>query len=281
MNHELEPGLYIVATPIGNLSDISARAISTLAHVKYIACEDSRVTGKLLRHLDVTTPTLRYNDHSKQADRDNLLGLASERPVALVSDAGTPLISDPGFKLVRAAREAGISVYAVPGASAFVTALLLSGLPSDRFLFAGFLPNKAKARDDALAQYNALDATLIFYESAQRLAAALAAMAVLWPEREGAVVREITKKFEETRNGTLRQLAAFYAQNTVKGEICIVIGPPIQVAAQIDDDAVQSALAEALGAMSTGKAASSVAQQFGLDRKSLYDAALRIKDSLK
>jgi 16S rRNA (cytidine1402-2'-O)-methyltransferase len=279
MNHELEPGLYIVATPIGNLSDISERAIFTLAHVKYIACEDSRVTGKLLRHLDVTTPTLRYNDHSKQADRDNLLNLASEYAIALVSDAGTPLISDPGFKLVRAARDAGVAVHAVPGASAFITALLLSGLPSDRFLFAGFLPNKAKARDDALMQYNALDATLIFYESAQRLAAALAAMAASWPEREGAVIREITKKFEETRCGTLRELAAFYAQNSVKGEICIVIGPPIPVSAQIDDDAVQSALTEALETMSTGKAASFVAQQFSLERKSLYDAALRIKNN--
>lgn len=280
MNHELEPGLYIVATPIGNLSDISARAISTLTHVKYIACEDSRVTGKLLRHFDITTPTLRYNDHSKQADRDKLLVLASEHPVALVSDAGTPLISDPGFKLVRAARNAGVAVHAVPGASAFVMALILSGLPSDRFLFAGFLPNKAKARDDTLAQLAKLDATLIFYESAQRLAATLAAMAALWPEREAAIVREITKKFEETRNGILRELAAFYAQNSVKGEICIVIGPPLLVAVDIEDDAVQNALAEALATMSTGKAASFVAQQFGLDRKSLYDAALRIKNSM-
>ena len=280
MNHELEPGLYIVATPIGNLSDISGRAIATLRDVKFIACEDSRVTGKLLRHIDVTTPTLRYNDHSKVADRENLLALASEHAIALVSDAGMPLISDPGFKLVRAAREAGVHIHAIPGASAFVTALVLSGLPSDCFLFAGFLPNKAKARSDELQQYNALNATLIFYESAQRLGDALAAMADLWPGREAAVVREITKKFEECRNGTLAELAEYYGQNSVKGEICIIVGPPIVVAAKVEDEAVQKALADALNNMPTGKAASHVAQLFGLDRKSLYDAALTIKKGL-
>ena len=197
-----DSGLYVVATPIGNLADMSQRAIAILEAADIVAVEDSRVTGKLLHHLGLKKKMRRYNDHSSESDRLSLVAAARDGVVALVSDAGTPLISDPGYKLVRSARAAGVEVFAAPGPSAAIAALSICGLPTDRFLFAGFLPSKAKARADALAELAGVKATLVFYESGPRLAATLAAIAEVYGDREVAVARELTKKFEEVVTGT-------------------------------------------------------------------------------
>ncbi|MCB2079796.1 MAG: 16S rRNA (cytidine(1402)-2'-O)-methyltransferase, partial [Novosphingobium sp.] len=196
MDQTLSPGLYIVATPIGNLGDITLRAIEVLRGVAAVACEDTRVTGKLLHHLGLKKRMIRYDDHADEVARGRLLALMAEKPVALVSDAGTPLISDPGFRLVREARDAGLAVTSLPGPSAAIVALTLSGLPSDRFLFAGFLPNKDKGRADVLAELATVPATLVFYETAPRLEAALCAIDTNLPGRTVSVARELTKKFE-------------------------------------------------------------------------------------
>ena len=276
--HDPEPGLYIVATPIGNLGDLSARARQVLEQADLIACEDSRVTGGLLHHLGFKRPLVRYDDHARPADRERLIAAALQGPVALVSDAGTPLISDPGYRLVREARDAGVTIHSIPGPSAVIVALTLAGLPTDRFYFHGFLPNKAGARDREIAGLAAIPATLVFYESAKRIAACLAALQAGLGNREAAVVREISKKFEETRTGTLAELAAFYEDATPKGEIVLVVGPPIEEAGETDEDAVAAALAEALATMPPGKAAGDVARRFGLDRKALYAQIMAERD---
>ena len=183
MDSAWSPGLYIVATPIGNLGDITLRGIETLRGVAAVACEDTRMTGKLLNHLGIKKRMIRYDDHASDETREHLLALMAEQAIALVSDAGTPLISDPGFRLVRDARERGIAVTSLPGASAVVMALTLAGLPTDRFLFAGFLPNKDKARRDVLAELAEVPATLVFYETAPRLGASLAAIGEVLPGR--------------------------------------------------------------------------------------------------
>lgn len=270
VNHDPEPGLYIVATPIGNLGDLSERARRVLEQADMIACEDSRVTGGLLHHLGFKRPLVRYDDHAKPADRERLIAAALQGPVALVSDAGTPLISDPGYKLVREAREAGVAIHSVPGPSALIVALTLAGLPTDRFYFHGFLPNKAGARDKEIGSIAAIPATLVFYESAKRIAACLVALQRGLGNREAAVVREISKKFEETRTGTLAELASYYGDVTPKGEIVLVVGPPLADTGAVDEVAVEGALAEALASMPPGKAAGEVARRFGLDRKALY-----------
>jgi 16S rRNA (cytidine1402-2'-O)-methyltransferase len=221
MDTPLSPGLYIVATPIGNLGDITVRAVATLRGVAAVACEDTRVTGKLLSHLGIKARLIRYDDHASDATRDYLLAMAAEHAVALVSDAGTPLISDPGFKLVRAAREMGVAVTSAPGVSAVVMALTLSGLPSDRFLFAGFLPSKDKARREMLRELAAIPATLVLYETSPRLTDALAAIGAELPGREVAVARELTKKFEECRTGAAAELIAHYTAHPPKGEIVL------------------------------------------------------------
>jgi 16S rRNA (cytidine1402-2'-O)-methyltransferase len=275
-----DSGLYIVATPIGNLADISRRAIALLTAADIVAVEDSRITGKLLHHLGIKAKMRRYNDHSSAEDRDRLINAARDNIVVLVSDAGTPLISDPGYKLVRAAREAGVYVSTAPGPSAAIAALSICGLPTDRFLFAGFLPNKAKARDEAVASYAAIDATLVFYESGPRLGAALAALSAGLGPREGAVARELTKKFEEVVTGTLPELAARYLADEPKGEIVIIIGPPDQVS-HIEAGDVEAALTEALTRLPTAKAAAEVAKRFGLERSDVYARATTIKAALK
>lgn len=268
----LSPGLYIVATPIGNLGDITLRAVATLRGVAAIACEDTRVTGRLLHHLGVKKPLRRYDDHADAAARDTLIDLMREAPVALVSDAGTPLISDPGYRLVRAAREAGIAVTSLPGPSALVTALTLAGLPTDRFLFAGFLPSRDKARDDALGELAHIAATLVFYEAGPRLVDTLAAMARLLPRREIAVARELTKLFEECRSGSAEALAEHYRAHPPKGEIVLLAGPASAEVA--DDAAIDAALAEALARLPASQAARDVAKALGLDRRTLYARAL-------
>jgi 16S rRNA (cytidine1402-2'-O)-methyltransferase len=275
MDQLLEPGLYIVATPIGNLGDITLRAIDVLRGVSAIACEDTRVTGRLLNHLGLKKRMIRYDDHAGEAGRDRLLALMATEPVALVSDAGTPLISDPGFKLVRHARDAGIAVTSLPGPSAAIVALTLSGLPSDRFLFAGFLPSKAKAKADALMELATVPATLVFYESAQRLLDTLAAIGDRLPGREVSVARELTKKFEECRTGPPHELATYYAAHPPKGEIVLLLGPPVEGDPQdVDVDALLKAELETAKA---SQAAAKVAKATGLDRKVLYARAMELK----
>lgn len=275
MDKPLAPGLYIVATPIGNLGDVTFRAVETLRGVSAVACEDTRLTGKLFQLLGVKQKLVRYDDHASEETRDYLLGLAAQQPVALVSDAGTPLISDPGFKLVRAARERGIAVTSLPGASAAIVALTLSGLPSDRFLFAGFLPNKDKARRETLAELAAVPATLVFYETAPRLADALAAIGEVMPGREVGVARELTKKFEECRTGSPAELIAYYEAHPPRGEIVLVVGPPAaKEAADFDIDAM---LLAALETEKASQAAAQVAKATGLDRKVLYARAMELK----
>src|SRR3954454_7355643 len=207
MNERLAPGLYIVATPIGNLGDFSPRAAETLRRADRILVEDTRVTAKLLAHIGAKVPMTRYDDHSSDRDRDAIVARLGDQAIALVSDAGTPLISDPGYKLVRAARVAGHAVHTVPGASAAIAALTLAGLPTDRFLFLGFLPSKPKARADAISEVGGIRATLVLYESGPRLGDTLDALADTLGDRDGAVARELTKLHEECVTGTLSELA--------------------------------------------------------------------------
>ena len=271
----IDSGLYIVATPIGNLADLSQRAIALLRAADIVAVEDSRVTGKLLNHIGLKKRMRPYHDHSSERDREDLLAAAQNGVVVLVSDAGTPLISDPGYKLVRSAREAGIAVFTAPGPSAAIAALSISGLPTDRFLFAGFLPSKAKARADVLAELGDVKSTLVFYESGPRLGASLAAMADVLGNRDAAVARELTKRYEEVVCGGLVELAARYADQEPKGEIVVVIGPPTEQPVETGD--VDAALREALETLPVSKAAGQIAKRFGLDRSEVYARAMEIK----
>lgn len=272
----LVPGLYIVATPIGNLGDLSPRAAEVLAGCAVIAVEDSRVTAKLLHHIGIKRPMTPYHDHNAEGVRPGLIARMGHEAVALVSDAGTPLISDPGYKLVRDARAAGHLVVTVPGPCAAIAALTLAGLPTDRFLYLGFLPPKAAARATAIREVAAVRATLVLYESGPRLGATLATLAEELGDRDAAVTREITKRFEEAVTGTLGQLAERYADAPPRGEIVIVIAPPGEPEAASEADA-DAALAEALTRLSTGQAASEVAKKLGVDRKALYARALEMK----
>jgi 16S rRNA (cytidine1402-2'-O)-methyltransferase len=276
MNAILQPGLYIVATPIGNLGDISARARAIFEAADVIAVEDSRVTAKLLNHLVIKRQMIPYHDHNGDRVRPGLITRMGSEIVLLVSDAGTPLISDPGYKLVRDARAAGHFVTTIPGPCAAVAALTLAGLPTDRFFFMGFLPPKAKARADAIAEIASLRATIIFYESGPRLGAALAALAKGLGDREAAVAREISKTFEETVSGTLASLAARYAEAPPKGEIVIIVGPPGE-APPTAPETVEAALVAALKSLSPAQAAGEVARATGADRKALYALALALK----
>jgi 16S rRNA (cytidine1402-2'-O)-methyltransferase len=276
MTEKLVPGLYIVATPIGNLADLTIRAADILSRADVIAVEDSRVTAGLLRHIGVKRPMIPYHDHNAEGMRPGLIARMASEAVALVSDAGTPLISDPGYKLVRDARAAGHVVVTIPGPCAAIAALTLAGLPTDRFLFAGFLPSKVHARAEAIAEIAGVRATLVFYESGQRLSATLAALAEGLGERECGVAREITKRFEECVTGTLSALAERYADAPPKGEIVIVVAPPGAPAPATQDDA-DTALREALTRLPTSKAAGEVAKALGLDRRELYARAMAMK----
>ena len=272
------PGLYIVATPIGNLRDITLRALDLLTAADLVACEDTLVTAKLMAHYGLGAPRLPYHEHNAEQMRPRLIErLKAGAIVALVSDAGTPLISDPGYKLVRAAIAEGIAVTALPGASSAMAGLVLSGLPSDRFLFAGFLPPKSAARQRTLAELVELRATLIFFETAPRLAASLADMASVFGERPAAVARELTKLFEEVRRAPLGTLAAHYRDNgPPKGELMVLVGPPEEAAAIPDDEAIDAALNAALATMSVKDASSAVAQATGQPRRLVYQRALAL-----
>jgi 16S rRNA (cytidine1402-2'-O)-methyltransferase len=277
MVSKFDPGLYIVAGPIGNLSDLTPRAAELLREADIVAVEDSRVSAKLLRHAGSDRPMIPYHDHSSEHLRAQLVDRMAGEVVALLSDAGTPLISDPGYKLVRDARAAGRHVTTLPGPSAAIAALTLSGLPTDRFLFVGFLPSKEKARADALSEIAAIRATLIFYESGPRLSASLAAMAEALGDREAAVVREISKTFEETVSGRLSELSARYADAPPKGEIVVIAGPPGDAPPPSAEDS-DAALKEAMTRLPVSKAAGEVAKKLGLDRRTLYARAMELKE---
>ncbi|MFO1259688.1 MAG: 16S rRNA (cytidine(1402)-2'-O)-methyltransferase [Sphingomonadaceae bacterium] len=276
MVEPLSPGLYIVAGPIGNLSDLTPRAADILCRADVVAVEDSRVSARLLRHAGSDRSMLPYHDHSDEAVRARLVARMASEAVALLSDAGTPLISDPGYKLVRDARAAGRFVTTIPGPCAAIAAMTVSGLPTDRFLFMGFLPAKAKARGDALAEVAGLRATLVFYESGPRLSASLSDMALALGDREACVARELTKLHEEARTGALTELARYYADAPPKGEIVVVVGPPGEDEPATADDA-DALLRDALERLPVGKAASEVAKATGLDRRALYARALELK----
>ncbi|MDK9695923.1 MAG: 16S rRNA (cytidine(1402)-2'-O)-methyltransferase [Siculibacillus sp.] len=277
----LSCGLHVVATPIGNLADTTLRALETLAGADVIACEDTRVTRVLLDRFAIRTPLLSYNDHNAGERRPRLLEMLAEgRAVALVSDAGTPLVSDPGYKLVAEALAAGHRVVPVPGASAVLAALVASGLPSDAFLFAGFLAPKSEARRRRIEDLARVPATLIFYESPHRLADSLADLAaVLGEARPAVVARELTKLFEEVVRGPLGDLAATFAARAVKGEIVVLVGPPAEEATSASD--VDAMLRAALARQAPGKAVAEVARLTGADRKALYERAMMLKDETK
>lgn len=275
MGDPLQPGLYIVATPIGNLGDITLRALDVLRRCDGVACEDTRITGKLLKHHGVSQPLWRYDDHSGEKDRARLVESMRTRAVALVSDAGTPLVSDPGYRLVADAREAGVPITTLPGACAAIAGLTLSGLPNDRFLFAGFLPAKEKARRESLDELADLDATLVFYETGPRLTKSLAAIAAWGPQRTVCVARELTKLYEEARRGTAQELVDHYAAHPAKGEIVLLIGPP--AISETSDADVDGLLRELLDQMSPSKAAAEAARRTGRRKAELYPRAMELK----
>jgi len=273
---QITAGLYLVATPIGNLRDITLRALETMAAADVIACEDSRVTRKLTEHYGIATPLTPYHEHNAAEARPKILArLASGQTVALVSDAGTPLISDPGYKLVREASEAGYAVIAVPGASAVLTALTGSGLPTDRFFFEGFLPPKQIARQKRIAEIANVPATLVLFESGPRVGAALADLAAVLGAREAAICRELTKLHEEIRRGDLEQLAQHYAADAeTRGEIVIVVAPPGEDTQNAGD--VDELLRQALARVSVKDAVGEVALATGRPRREVYQRALAL-----
>ena len=274
----LEAGLYVVATPIGNLRDITLRALDVLGAAGRVYAEDTRVARKLLDAYGLRPRLGAYHEHNAEAARGEILAaLDAGESVALISDAGTPLVSDPGFKLVRAAIEAGHRVFPIPGASALLAGLVVSGLPTDRFVFAGFLPPKASARRAALEELADMDATLIFYETGPRLAESLADMAGVLGARGGVVARELTKLFEEARRETLDVLAAHYeSAGAPKGEIVVIVAPPLP-RGEASDEELDAFLVSALGE-GVKEAAARAAAALGVPRKRAYARALALKD---
>lgn len=274
------PGLYLVATPIGNLADITLRALWVLQLADVLLCEDTRVTRKLLSAYGIPARLVAYHEHNAHAMRDTVLEhLAAGKRVALVSDAGTPLISDPGYRLVVDAHAAGHHVTSLPGASSVTLALTLAGLPTDRFLFAGFLPAKAQARRQAIAELAAIPATLVLLEAPHRLPESLAALAETMGGREAAIARELTKRHEEVRKATLAELAAHYAsEGAPKGEIVLVIAPPAAQAAPAGAD-LDALIREGLAQESVKALSTRLSAELGLPRKQIYDRALELKNA--
>jgi 16S rRNA (cytidine1402-2'-O)-methyltransferase len=271
---DLVPGLYVVATPIGNLGDMTLRALAVLARADAVLCEDTRHSRTLLSHYGIGTPTRPYHEHNAAKERPRVLaGLAAGQRVALISDAGTPLVSDPGWKLVRSALDAGHHVEALPGASATLAALTVGGLPTDAFLFAGFLPPKSAGRRTRIAELSAVPATLVFFEAPSRIGEALADLAAVLGPRPAALARELTKLHEEVRRAPLDQLAAELDGATIKGEAVILVGPPQQ--GLITDDSIAARLAPALEEMSLRDAAKAVADALGVPKSRVYDLGLR------
>jgi len=273
----LPAGLYVVATPIGNLGDITLRALETLAAADLVACEDTRVTRKLCERYGLTAPLTPYHDHNAAAARPGILRrLTGGQAVALVSDAGTPLVSDPGYKLVRAAQAQGCPVVAIPGASAVLAALTVAGLPTDRFFFGGFLPSKPSARDERIAEFAALPATIVLFEAGSRMADTLAFLTERLGGREAVICRELTKLHEEVRRGDLAALAEHWAtEGETRGEFVIVLAPAREAAPRDDD--VDDMLRRALAGASVKEAVAAVAAATGQPRRQIYQRALALK----
>jgi 16S rRNA (cytidine1402-2'-O)-methyltransferase len=279
INPGLAPGLYVVSTPIGNLRDITLRALDVLASADIVCAEDTRVTGKLLSAYGVSARLRPYHDHNGAEVRPGLLAqLEKGARIVLMSDAGTPLVSDPGYKLVREAVERGLPVIAVPGASAPLTALAAAGLPTDRFMFAGFPPPKSGARRRMLEELKAVRTTLVFFEGPSRLVESLADMAAVLGDREAAVARELTKKFEEIRRGRLISLAEHYAvAGPPRGEIVVLVGPPAE-AEELEEGALDAAIAAADTSRPLKEVSAEIAARFGLKRRDVYERALTLRD---
>jgi len=274
----IAPGLHLVATPIGNLRDVSFRALQTLAAADAVVAEDTRVTRHLLAHYGISSPLVAYHEHNAAVMRPHLIArLETGAKLALVSDAGTPLVSDPGFKLVQEAVAAGIKVTSVPGPSAVLAALVVAGLPTDRFFFEGFLPHKSGPRRARLAELARVPGTLVFFESPRRLAETLEDCVAALGEREAAIARELTKIYEQVRRGSLAELAAALAtEETPKGEIVLLIAPPKPEAAALDEADLDARIEEALTAHSVKDAASVVAAATGQPRRQVYARALQL-----
>lgn len=272
----LSPGLYLVATPIGNLADITVRALTTLARADVVYCEDTRHSRTLMAHYGLGRPLRPYHEHNAEEQRPRIFAdLARGARIALISDAGTPLVSDPGYKLVRDAVSQGYTVLAVPGASAAMAAISVAGLPTDTFLFAGFLPPRSGARQSRIAELATAPASLIFFEAPTRVADTLADLALTLGPRPAAVARELTKLHETVARGSLSELAESFAAAPPKGEIVLVIGPPSEAAAT--DETIVAALSEALAAMSLRDAAKAVADRFSVPKARVYDLGLKLK----
>src|SRR5690606_21732212 len=273
----LAPGLYVVATPIGNLRDITIRALETLAAADAVLCEDTRLSARLLDHYGIKTRRIAFHEHNERAKADDIVArIAAGGRFALISDAGTPLLSDPGFPLIRAMAEADLPVFAIPGASALLSGLVVAGLPTDAFTFHGFLPPKAGARINALKALSDSRETMVFYESPPRLDDSLAAIAEVLGERQAAVALELTKRFERVQRGTLAELAAVFAEGETKGEAVIIVAGAAAPAAPAAAD-WQAALQAEMTDQPLRAAVDAVAARFGLKRKEVYDAALALK----
>lgn len=275
----LRNGLYIIATPIGNLQDISVRAVQILDEAEIIACEDTRIAKKLftLLGLSLSKKFIKYEDHCEEEKAQELIDLINQNhAVALISDAGSPLISDPGYKLVRQCRLQDIYVTAVPGACAVITALQLSGLPTNRFMFAGFIPNKDKARADLFKELKDIDTTLVFYETAPRLLKTLAQMAEIYARRETAVCRELTKIYEKTVSGSAEELIKYFTQNPPRGEFVIMVAPPVKKDADIEN--IRDILRRRLKETSLKTAVKEVCTAYNLNKNEVYALALELKD---
>jgi 16S rRNA (cytidine1402-2'-O)-methyltransferase len=273
---QLAPGLHLVATPIGNLADVTLRALAVLAAADVIACEDTRRSRKLLDHYGIATPLTPYHEHNADVARPKLLArLAEGAAIALISDAGTPLLSDPGYKLVRAASANGIAVTAVPGASAALAALTVSGLPTDRFFFEGFLPAKSAARRSRIERIKDVPATLVLFETAPRIAAALADLAAVLGAREAAICRELTKIHEEVRRADLLTLGREYALDETRGEIVLVIAPP-QPPGEFSSEEIDRFLRDALNRLSLKEAVVEIVAMTGAPRRAIYQRALEL-----
>ena len=272
----LEPGLYLVATPIGNLADITLRALTVLARADVIYCEDTRHSLTLTAHYGITTHLAPYHEHNGARERPKILSqLTDGRRVALISDAGTPLISDPGYKLVREVVDAGHRVWSLPGPSAPLTALTVSGLPTDAFFFAGFLPVRSTARRTRAAELLAVPGTLIFFEAPSRMADSLADLVAVFGPRPAAIARELTKRFETVSRGTLAELAAGYGAQETRGEFVILVGPP--VFGDVTDEAITTRLTDTLTTMSLRDAAKAVADDLGIAKSRVYDLGLKLR----
>jgi 16S rRNA (cytidine1402-2'-O)-methyltransferase len=274
LDSPLAPGLYLVATPIGNLGDITIRALSVLARADVVLCEDTRHSRALLSHFSIATPTRPYHEHNAARERPRVLReLEADGRIALISDAGTPLVSDPGFKLVRESLAAGHRVEALPGASAALAALAVAGLPTDTFLFAGFLPPKGAARKSRIAELKAVPATLLFFEAPTRVPETLADLAEGLGNRPAALARELTKLHEEVRRAPLKELAAQVSGEDIRGEVVLLVGPPRKE--EITDAEIEDQLASVLEQMSLRDAARSVAEALGVPRSRVYELGLR------